>query len=104
MESIVAFSALAAGIMIGLGALGAGVGIGILGSKFLEGAARQPELVPMLQARMFLMLGLTDAVPIIAIAFAAFLMFANPFLPPGKLSPVAFTHLLNGEIGASLPK
>jgi F-type H+-transporting ATPase subunit c len=80
MESIVSFSALAAGLMIGLGALGAGVGIGILGSKFLEGAARQPELVPMLQVRMFLMLGLTDAVPIIAIGFAAFLMFANPFL------------------------
>lgn len=80
MESVVSFSALAAGLMIGLGALGAGVGIGILGSKFLEGAARQPELVPMLQVRMFLMLGLTDAVPIIAIAFAAFLMFANPFL------------------------
>ena len=80
MESVVGFSALAAGLMIGLGALGAGVGIGILGSKFLEGAARQPELVPMLQVRMFLMLGLTDAVPIIAIAFAAFLMFANPFL------------------------
>ena len=79
MEQVVAFSALAAGIMIGLGALGAGVGIGILGSKFLEGAARQPELVPMLQARMFLMLGLTDAVPIISIAFAALLMFANPF-------------------------
>ena len=59
---------------------GAGVGIGILGSKFLEGAARQPELVPMLQARMFLMLGLTDAVPIISIAFAALLMFANPFI------------------------
>ena len=37
MEQIVAFSALASGIMIGLGALGAGVGIGILGSKFLEG-------------------------------------------------------------------
>ena len=80
MESIVAFSALAAGVMVGLGALGAGVGIGILGSKFLEGAARQPELVPMLQARMFLMLGLTDAVPIIAVAFAALMMFANPFL------------------------
>jgi F-type H+-transporting ATPase subunit c len=80
MESVVSFSALAAGLMIGLGALGAGVGIGILGSKFLEGAARQPELVPMLQVRMFLMLGLTDAVPIIAIGFAAFLMFANPFL------------------------
>ena len=68
------------GMWVGLGALGAGVGIGILGSKFLEGAARQPELVPMLQARMFLMLGLTDAVPIISIAFAALLMFANPFI------------------------
>ena len=44
MESIISFSALAAGIMIGLGALGAGVGIGILGSKFLEGLARQPEI------------------------------------------------------------
>ena len=80
MESVIGFSALAAGLMIGLGALGAGVGIGILGSKFLEGAARQPELVPMLQVRMFLMLGLTDAVPIIAIGLAAMLMFANPFL------------------------
>ncbi len=80
MESIISFSALAAGIMIGLGALGAGVGIGILGSKFLEGLARQPELAGVLTPRMFLMLGLTDAVPIIAIAFAAFLMFANPFL------------------------
>ena len=80
MDSVVSFSALAAGIMIGLGALGAGVGIGILGSKFLEGVARQPELANQLQGRMFLMLGLTDAVPIIAIAFAAFLMFANPFL------------------------
>ena len=83
MESIIAFSALAAGLMIGLGALGAGVGIGILGSKFLEGAARQPELVPMLQIRFFLVMGLTDAVPIIAIGFAAMLMFANPFLGQG---------------------
>jgi len=80
METVASFSALAAGLMIGLGALGAAIGIGILGSKFLEGVARQPELGGMLQTRMFLMLGLTDAVPIIAIAFAAFLMFANPFL------------------------
>ncbi|MCK5435722.1 MAG: ATP F0F1 synthase subunit C, partial [Nitrosomonadaceae bacterium] len=28
--------------MMGLGALGAAVGIGILGGRFLEGAARQP--------------------------------------------------------------
>ena len=80
MESVIAFSAIAAGFMVGMAALGAALGIGMLGSKFLEGAARQPELVPMLQVRMFLMLGLTDAVPIIGIAFAALLMFGNPFL------------------------
>lgn len=30
-------------------------------------------------------------------------MFANPFEPPGKLRPSPFIHLLNGEIGKSLP-
>ena len=34
---------LAAGLMIGLGGLGAAIGVGILGSKMLEGSARQPE-------------------------------------------------------------
>ena len=31
-------------ILIGLGALGVGIGMGLLGGRFLEGAARQPEL------------------------------------------------------------
>ena len=44
-----AYTALGLGIIIGLGAIGACIGIGIMGSKFLESAARQPELVPMLQ-------------------------------------------------------
>ncbi|MDA9123998.1 F0F1 ATP synthase subunit C, partial [Gammaproteobacteria bacterium] len=38
------YSILAAGITMGLSAIGAGVGVGILGSKFIEGIARQPEL------------------------------------------------------------
>ena len=37
-------TAIAIGIIIGLGALGACLGIAIMGSKFLESAARQPEL------------------------------------------------------------
>ena len=44
---------LAAGITMGLSAIGAGVGVGILGSKFIEGIARQPELAPFLQGRFF---------------------------------------------------
>jgi len=84
MESIISFSAIASGLMVGGGALGAAVGIGILGGKFLEGVARQPELGGMLMGRMLLMLGLTDAVPIIAIGLAAMLMFANPFVTQGE--------------------
>ena len=73
-------TALAIGIIIGLGALGACVGIGIMGSKFLESAARQPELVPMLSGRMFLLAGLIDAAFIIGLAIALFFAFANPLL------------------------
>ena len=38
----------AAAIIIGLGAVGAAIGVGVLGGKYLEGAARQPELIPLL--------------------------------------------------------
>ncbi|MDH3858483.1 MAG: ATP synthase F0 subunit C, partial [Gammaproteobacteria bacterium] len=46
MESALLY--IAGALMMGLGALGAAVGIGVLGGRFLEGAARQPELIPML--------------------------------------------------------
>jgi len=48
--------------------------------KFLEAAARQPELVPMLQVRMFLLVGLIDASFIIGLAMALFFAFSNPLL------------------------
>ena len=67
---------IAGGILMGLGAVGAGVGVGILGSKFLEGAARQPELIPLLRTQFFIIMGLVDAVPIIALAIALYLIFA----------------------------
>jgi len=58
------------------GALGAAVGIGILGGRFLEGAARQPELIPMLRTQFFIVMGLVDAVPMIAVGLAMYVMFA----------------------------
>ena len=42
---VISFVALASGLIIGLGAFGACIGIGIMGSKYLESAARQPELM-----------------------------------------------------------
>jgi F-type H+-transporting ATPase subunit c len=80
IANIQSFTAIAAGLIIGLGAMGACIGIGIMGSKFLESAARQPELVPMLQARMFLLAGLIDAAFIIGLAIAMFFAIANPLL------------------------
>jgi F-type H+-transporting ATPase subunit c len=74
------YTAIALGLIIGLGAIGACIGIGIMGSKFLESAARQPELIPTLQTRMFLLAGLIDAAFLIGVALAMFFAFANPLL------------------------
>ena len=68
------------GLMIGLGALGACVGVGIMCSRFLEAAARQPELTNSLQAKVFLLLGLIDASFIIGLGIGMFFAFANPLL------------------------
>lgn len=67
---------LSAAIMIGLSAIGASIGIGILGGKFLEGAARQPYLVPLLRTQFFVVMGLVDAIPMIAVGLSLYLMFA----------------------------
>src|SRR5699024_11888773 len=54
---------MAAAVMMGLAAIGAAIGIGILGGKFLEGAARQPDLIPLLRTQFFIVMGLVDAIP-----------------------------------------
>ncbi len=48
METVVGLTAIAVALLIGLGALGTAIGFGLLGGKFLEGAAGQPEMDPKL--------------------------------------------------------
>ncbi len=67
---------IAAALMLGLGAIGAAIGIGILGGKFLEGAARQPELVPLLRTQFFIVMGLVDAIPMIGVGLGLSVLFA----------------------------
>lgn len=67
---------LAAGIMMGLAAIGAALGIGILGGKFLEGSARQPDLLPLLRTQFFIVMGLVDAIPMIGVGLGLYLLFA----------------------------
>ena len=66
--------------LIGLGAAGACIGVGIMASKYLESAARQPELMGELQTKVFLLLGLIDASFIIGVGIALWFTTANPFL------------------------
>ncbi len=80
LAEVMSYTLIAAGLLIGLGALGTAIGFALLGGKFLEGASRQPELAPMLQTKMFIVAGLLDAVPMIGVAIALLLIFANPFL------------------------
>jgi F-type H+-transporting ATPase subunit c len=80
IAQVLSMTVIAAGLLIGLGALGTAIGFALLGGKFLEGASRQPELANMLQTKMFLVAGLLDAVPIIGVAIALLLLFANPVL------------------------
>jgi F-type H+-transporting ATPase subunit c len=80
---LIGLVAVAAGLMIGLGALGACVGVGIMASKYLESAARQPELMGVLQTKVFLLLGLIDASFIIGLGIAMLFAYANPLIPAG---------------------
>ena len=68
----------AGAVLLGLAGVGGGVGVGVgvLGARFLEGIARQPELLPMLRTQFFIVMGLVDAIPIIGVAIALYIMFA----------------------------
>ena len=64
IAQVMSMTVIAAGLLIGLGALGTAIGFALLGGKFLEGASRQPELAPMLQTKMFIVAGLWRRVPV----------------------------------------
>ena len=81
MDLIIGLNFLAVAVLIGSGAIGVGVGMGILGGRFLDGAARQPELVPMLRTQLFLVIGFLDVVAMIGVGIGLYFAFANPYIP-----------------------
>ncbi len=76
MEMTQAVLYIAGALMMGMAAIGAAVGVALLGGRFLEGAARQPELIPMLRTQFFIVMGLVDAVPMIAVGLTMYILFA----------------------------
>ena len=77
---IQAYTGIGICLMIGMGAAGACLGVGMMCSRFLEASARQPELIPQLQAKVFLLLGLIDASFIIAVGLGLWFATGNPLL------------------------
>jgi len=70
---------LAVALLIGIAAVGSCIGIGIVGSRLLEGTARQPQLKDQLQTLFFLVAGVTDGAFIIATGIGLWFATANPF-------------------------
>lgn len=84
MQALIAqvqsMTVLAVAIIVGLGAIGTALGFAILGGKFLEASARQPELMPQLQTKLFVIAGLLDAISMIGVGVALLFTFNNPFV------------------------
>jgi F-type H+-transporting ATPase subunit c len=63
-------SVLGAGLAFGLGAIGPGLGIGLIAGKTVEAMARQPEMAGRLQTTMFLGIAFTEALALIGFVLA----------------------------------
>jgi F-type H+-transporting ATPase subunit c len=70
---------LAVALLIGIPALGSCLGVGMAAMKLLESSARQPELMPELQTKFFLAVGVIDGAFIIATGIGLWFATANPF-------------------------
>ncbi|TYO96561.1 F0F1 ATP synthase subunit C [Desulfallas thermosapovorans] len=71
---LAAAAAIGTALAVGLAAIGAGIGNGLVTGRTVEGIARQPELRGNLMTMMFISVGLIEALPIIAVVIAFILM------------------------------
>jgi F-type H+-transporting ATPase subunit c len=64
-----------AGIAIGLGAIGSGIGVGLLAAKALESLGRNPEAAGIIQTNMILAIAFAEAIAIYALVVAVIIKF-----------------------------
>ena len=69
-QSLVDMTQLAKGLAIGLGALGPGIGIGLIGEKAVEAIGRNPEAAGAIRTMMILAIGFAEAVVIYALVIS----------------------------------
>jgi len=73
--SDVAAKSVAAGIAIGVGAIGPALGIGKLAAKAMEAIGRNPEAAPKIQTSMILAIAFAEAIAIYALVVALIIKF-----------------------------
>ncbi len=77
-ESLTVFAQLiGAGLAMGLGAIGPGIGIGLLASGALQSIGRNPEAASLIQTNMILAIALNEAIAIYALVVALVLVFVG---------------------------
>ena len=79
-ETLKAYSVLAAGVGLGLAALGGAIGMGNTAAATIAGTARNPGLGGKLMTTMFIALAMIEAQVIYALVIAMIALYANPFL------------------------
>ncbi len=66
---------LAAALAIGLGAIGPGIGVGLVGGKAVEAMGRNPEAAGIIQTNMILGIAFAEAISIYALVIALIVRF-----------------------------
>ena len=79
-DLIPAVSIFAAGLAVGLGAIGPGIGEGMAVAKGLEAIARQPEAAGTISRTLFVGLAMIETMAIYCLVVALLVLFANPFV------------------------
>ncbi len=77
--SIVSYTMLAAGLAIGLGAIGSGIGMGTAIGGACEGTSRNPEAGGRIMTTMIIGLAMIESLTMYALVVALILLFGNPY-------------------------
>ncbi len=75
LNNVESAKAIGAALSIGLGAIGSGIGIGILASKAMEAIGRNPEAEAKIKTNMILAIAFTEAIAIYALVVALIILF-----------------------------
>jgi len=75
LQNLEGVKSIAAALAIGLGALGPGIGIGLLAAKAMEAVGRNPEASGKIQTLMILAIAFAEAIAIYALVVALIIKF-----------------------------